>query len=348
MNDTPRGGPLPQHKRWYGWLTLVFGGLGVIGVIVKILEYLKIEPDQLSGPISKVWNVAVVGSRYFAILLLVALVIWKRTTVMGWIRGSTRVVFSAYVRLLAFLLRPVVRHIISTARTGDSVVPPPEIAQTIRLRAEIALLTSNGIKLEAFDGIQNVGYWSSCEDSVTWSGIVVNEVRVFDVWIDQACKSNAGGEFELSIGPELIKGKATDTGSWGHFEEVWLGTVYFADEGQYSLRITPMSIREALMNVRSVRLIPKASGLYILRARWGVGQRIKDVTAAVRSRIANDRIEMKVLNENLGLLGKDQDPAFGTRKELTVEYVFSGTLDSINVAEGLTFELPRGRMGPQS
>jgi hypothetical protein len=71
------------------------------------------------------------------------------------------------------------------------------------------------------------------------------------------------------------------------------------------------------------------SGLQILRAQWGAGQRMMDVTYRLNSQIQNGQLSLQVTNANMG-----GDPARGEDKVLNVEYVYNGQQGQTSVREG--------------
>jgi hypothetical protein len=85
---------------------------------------------------------------------------------------------------------------------------------------------------------------------------------------------------------------------------------------------------------------PYGRNLQVLRATYGYGSRMFDVTSRLQGQIYNDRIELRVTNENMG-----GDPAAGMEKTLQVEYSFNGRRDRVVVREGDTLRLPQSEIG---
>jgi len=77
------------------------------------------------------------------------------------------------------------------------------------------------------------------------------------------------------------------------------------------------------------------SGLRILRASYGVEGQLVDVTDALRNRIGEDRLFVRVDNYNLGI-----DPAPGQRKLLHIVYSFNGHRHETTVDEKTYLQLP--------
>ncbi|HTT24364.1 MAG TPA: DUF3395 domain-containing protein [Candidatus Sulfotelmatobacter sp.] len=76
-------------------------------------------------------------------------------------------------------------------------------------------------------------------------------------------------------------------------------------------------------------------GLRILRADYGVEGQFVDVTDALRSRMGDGRISVRVDNYTLGV-----DPAPGVHKYLRVEYIFRGERRNVMVDEKTFLQLP--------
>ena len=75
--------------------------------------------------------------------------------------------------------------------------------------------------------------------------------------------------------------------------------------------------------------------LEILRAEYGVEGQLVDVTDALRSRIEDGRLYLRVDNRSLGV-----DPLPGAHKWLRVVYVFHGERRKITVGEKTFLSLP--------
>jgi hypothetical protein len=75
--------------------------------------------------------------------------------------------------------------------------------------------------------------------------------------------------------------------------------------------------------------------LRILRADYGAEGRVVDVTDALRSRIDDGRLNLRVDNYSLGV-----DPMPGVHKWLRVEYVYRGERRNITVDEKTFLRLP--------
>ncbi len=69
--------------------------------------------------------------------------------------------------------------------------------------------------------------------------------------------------------------------------------------------------------------------LKIVSAAYGAGREFRDVTGSVRRWVRQDRLDIRIDNETLGI-----DPAPDRRKELRITYVYAGETRTINIREG--------------
>ncbi len=60
----------------------------------------------------------------------------------------------------------------------------------------------------------------------------------------------------MIIGDEQLTAKVVPTDSMSKHAEQEIGKVRIAKPGDYDLSVSPVEFKEALMNLRSVRLIP--------------------------------------------------------------------------------------------
>jgi hypothetical protein len=78
-------------------------------------------------------------------------------------------------------------------------------------------------------------------------------------------------------------------------------------------------------------------GLRILRAEYGAGDRLVDVTARLNSQIRDGQLSLTVTNDTMG-----RDPVEEHRKALTVWYEYRGRTATITVPEKSVLTLPNG------
>jgi hypothetical protein len=82
---------------------------------------------------------------------------------------------------------------------------------------------------------------------------------------------------------------------------------------------------------------PGGSNLRILRAEYGAGDRLVDVTARLNSQIRDGQLSLRVTNDTMG-----RDPVEEHRKQLTVWYVYQGRTAWVTVPEKSVLTLPNG------
>ncbi|HEX5242580.1 MAG TPA: hypothetical protein VFW23_04895 [Tepidisphaeraceae bacterium] len=97
--------------------------------------------------------------------------------------------------------------------------------------------------------------WSDSQEYVEWPLACPKAAR-YEVEVSYSCAPHAGGEFAIHAGSSFARAKTENTGDWQSFTTVKLGTLdVINDNTTLSLRSTG-EIRHALMNLKSVRLIP--------------------------------------------------------------------------------------------
>lgn len=74
--------------------------------------------------------------------------------------------------------------------------------------------------------------------------------------------------------------------------------------------------------------------LYILDAKYGIGENYKDVTKKVSQLIVNNSLSVRASNQLAG------DPVPNVKKELIIEYNYNGKKHSITGAEGSVINIP--------
>jgi len=100
--------------------------------------------------------------------------------------------------------------------------------------------------------------WSDSQEYVEWPTACPKAGR-YEVEVTYSCAPHAGGEFAIHAGSSFARAKTENTGDWQSFTTVKLGTLdVINDNTTLSLRPTG-EIRHALMNLKSIRLIPASS-----------------------------------------------------------------------------------------
>lgn len=127
----------------------------------------------------------------------------------------------------------------------------------IILPAAAAVLHGQLIHLQTQGGIQDIGFWDKPEDFVEWTTIIP-QGGLYHVEIVYACENgHGGGLYELTIGKHRFTGTSAHTGTWEDYQTLSVGDLS-VDPGPIKILLKPLHLEpgKALMNVRSVRLVP--------------------------------------------------------------------------------------------
>jgi len=144
---------------------------------------------------------------------------------------------------------------------GEPDVAPVYIEQSpdgsVVLKAVEATVHGDVAQYESGGGKDNVGYWTTAKDYVSWE-FRVDKPATFKIGITYACASgSAGSEYRVSVGGKTLNGTVRGTGDWTDFVTEELGTVELAAQGRYTLTVTPVRMpRGAVMNLRAIQLSP--------------------------------------------------------------------------------------------
>jgi len=144
---------------------------------------------------------------------------------------------------------PVVAESVSLARpAGDA---------SFDLKAADAEIHGQTAQYEQGGGKDNIGFWTSRSDFVTWECEAPRAAR-YRVEVVYACpEENAGSRFTVGTSPKAqVAAEVKATGSWTEFRPESLGEINLpAGRQVISVRITEMP-RGAAMNLKAVRLLP--------------------------------------------------------------------------------------------
>jgi putative membrane-bound dehydrogenase-like protein len=126
---------------------------------------------------------------------------------------------------------------------------------TLVLPASKAEIYGTDVTFETEYG--NIGWWHGTAEHVVWNARVAKAGDV-DVYLDYACAGNAAGNaFVLEVGGASIRGTVASTGpDWSQYKQVKVGTLHI-DAGKQRVTLKPDGpVREALMDLRAVALLP--------------------------------------------------------------------------------------------
>jgi putative heme-binding domain-containing protein len=106
-------------------------------------------------------------------------------------------------------------------------------------------------------GYKNLGYWSSESDQAVWSADLTKAGK-YAVEIDYACENGvAGNSYTLEAGSSRLAGKIEGTGSWDTYKQVKLGTIDLRAGPQNLSFRSQGKIQGALLDLRSIKLVPE-------------------------------------------------------------------------------------------
>lgn len=145
--------------------------------------------------------------------------------------------------------KPVVVQVASTIQ--------PDARGVLLCHAREAEVHGQSARYEEGGGKDNIGFWTSASDYVTWNVSVPARGR-YRVIVTYACPpENAGSRFTVGVeGRQRLEGTVESTGSWSTFRDFVLGEMTVpAGKHTLSVRVVEMP-RGAVMNLQKVTLEP--------------------------------------------------------------------------------------------
>ncbi len=103
----------------------------------------------------------------------------------------------------------------------------------------------------------NLGWWTSADDHAVWT-VDIPRAGDYAVWFDWACDpSVAGGRFALEAGAASFGGAVAGTGNWDTYRREKLGDLSLKAGQQRIVLRSDGKPNGALIDVRSIRLVPR-------------------------------------------------------------------------------------------
>jgi hypothetical protein len=97
------------------------------------------------------------------------------------------------------------------------------------------------------------------DDHAVWT-VEVPKPGKYALWLDYACAAgSAGNTFALEAGGKRLTGKVASTGDWDTYKQVKVGEIELGAGKQEVVLRSPGKLREFLIDLKSVRLVPAAS-----------------------------------------------------------------------------------------
>jgi len=155
--------------------------------------------------------------------------------------------------LLAYLAADSERPKVLPGNRPRPVVPGP--GGSIRLDADSAEVYGPTLVFESEHA--NLGYWQAQADRAAWS-FRADKAGAYTLSIDMACADDSSGNaYEIRIDGARHRGVAGPSGGWATYRGVFVAEVTLA-AGPHRLEVRPIGpIRNALFDLRSVRLDPR-------------------------------------------------------------------------------------------
>jgi hexosaminidase len=114
----------------------------------------------------------------------------------------------------------------------------------------------NGVGIQYYEPFDTIGYWNHPNEIVAWklANVKPGDYRVV---VSQAGPTAwKDNRYKVILGQEQLHADVVPTGSMSKHTEHEIGRVRITKSGDHELSVVPVQFEEALMNLRSVRLIP--------------------------------------------------------------------------------------------
>jgi alpha-L-fucosidase len=123
----------------------------------------------------------------------------------------------------------------------------------MKLPASEAITHGSQIKYESGGGKDNLGYWTNPGDWAEWQFKITRPGR-FTVSAEMAAQGS--GKFTLRAGDTDLAGTAPNTGDYGKFQKLELGTLEIPAAGKTTLSVKAVKEGWQPLNLKSVTLTP--------------------------------------------------------------------------------------------
>jgi alpha-L-fucosidase len=130
----------------------------------------------------------------------------------------------------------------------------PEKDGTLALKAADAELHGE-LQYESGRDHNNIGFWTNPDDFPSWT-IKVERAGQFTVSAEMASLDE--GRFDVLVDGRKLSGTAPNTGDYGKFRRLELGTLEIAEPGQVTIAVKPVKEGWAPINLRALTFKPVA------------------------------------------------------------------------------------------
>ncbi len=128
---------------------------------------------------------------------------------------------------------------------------------TLTLKADDAEIVGRNLKVEAHDGISNLGFWTDASDYAQWP-VTITKAGTFEVEASFACAPGADGSTcSLTIGDQTFMQTVPATGGWNDFATETAGQITLDKTGPLTVTLKATDMPHgAVINLRSLVLKP--------------------------------------------------------------------------------------------
>ena len=141
---------------------------------------------------------------------------------------------------------------------APAVTPPPptyvgqDALGVLKLTAKDAE-PHGGVQYEPGAGHDNLGFWTNAADWVGWPA-KITQPGTFTVTAEIAAPGS--GSFTVGTGSQSLSGTVPNTGDYGKYQTVTLGTLAITQAGPVTVSVYPVVVGWQSMNLRSLTLTP--------------------------------------------------------------------------------------------
>jgi len=153
-----------------------------------------------------------------------------------------------------------IASVVAVKIKGALKIENPGIAQdydgSIALAASEANIHGGNLKYETGEHRDNLGFWVDAADWADWE-VKVSKPGKFEVSAEIAAP--AASAFVISANGQSLNGKAPNTGDYGKFRSVKLGTLKISSTGKITIAVKPVVDGWQPINLKSIRLKPASN-----------------------------------------------------------------------------------------
>ncbi len=157
---------------------------------------------------------------------------------------------------------PIQAPVQTTDNVGSPEVRPPvpaaEGGSPQTLHAAKAITHGEQIRYELGSDRDNLGCWTNASDWAEWEFEIT---RPGQYKVTAQIAAVASGRFQVVLGDQKLEGSAPNTGDYGRFQQVELGTVTLTSSGKTSVAVRPIPEGWQPMNLKSLDLVPLAEAV---------------------------------------------------------------------------------------